>query len=621
MTYELLEDNIRHAEVFSQTGHFAEAEAMIDEVLTELGEELPPILHPNDDSRSGFHLRAKALIVLANTKWRCGNLDAALKIAENSLIIAEDYAFPEIKAKAWNIIGNVHRSLGSYDAALAYFAQSLTMHRELGEKSHTALVLGNIGVVYNSIGIYDKALDYFGKALALYEEDGDASGKANITGNLGSVYLNLGSYDKALEYFATSVAVHQELGAISPVALVTGNIGVVYQFLGEYPTALEYYGKSLAGYEELNDTSGIARITGNIGIVYHSLEDFDNALHYFYRALATHEELGEKSEIARVTGNIGSIYSSKKYDGYDAEKAEELLLRAVSMSEEIGAKAFLVGQYLSLADVCERQHKDKEALHYFKKHIAVKDEVHIEEIKKQAEENEREKALAVERALAGATSEILANILPATITERLLKGEKKIADMYEQVSVLFIDIVGFTLMSAKLQASELLDILDTIFTRFDSICKKHGLEKIKTIGDAYMAVCGAPVSYDNHAERAALAAIEMLENTGVEQRFSTSIHLEFRIGLHSGSVVAGIIGENKYSYDLWGDAVNTASRMESHGEPGKIHVSEEFKQAFLLGTGRQGQSQVSPKSPLFTERGEIEIKGKGMMKTYFLEKV
>ena len=180
------------------------------------------------------------------------------------------------------------------------------------------------------------------------------------------------------------------------------------------------------------------------------------------------------------------------------------------------------------------------------------------------------------------------------------------------------DIVGFTKLSSLLPAEELIDLLDIVFTRFDAICKKHGLEKIKTIGDAYMAACGAPVRYDNHAERAANAAIEMLEHFTIDHEFSVPVNLRFRIGLHSGSVVAGIIGENKYSYDLWGDAVNTASRMESHGEAGKIHVSEEFMQAFV-GLG----SELSPSSPSslrFVDRGEMEIKGKGMMKTYFLEK-
>ncbi|MBS1536603.1 MAG: tetratricopeptide repeat protein [Bacteroidetes bacterium] len=614
MNYEQLEAKLSHAEDLSILGKYVDAEISADEVLAEIDENLPQTITQKHDTRDRIHLRAKALIALANIHWRRGQLDTAQAFAENGLAVAEEYNLLEIKAKAWNIIGNVNRSHGSFDKALEYFAQSLATHEELGEKLNASLIIGNIGIVYNSIGTYDKALEYFGKALAIHEELGDKSGEANVTANIGSVYLNLGSYDKALEYFATSLVVHEELGAKSSVALVTGNIGVVCQFLGDYTKALEYYGKALATFEELVDKSGIARITGNIGIVYNSLDDYDKALEYFKKALATHEELGDKSDVARVTGNIGAIYASEKFDGYDAEIAEEFLLKAVAISNEIGAKGFLVVQYLSLADLYESKKQDREALIYYKKYIEMKDEVQVEEIKKQAEAKEREKTLAVERALAQATNDILANILPATITERLLKGEKKIADTYENVSVLFVDIVGFTQMSAKLPASELIDILDIIFTRFDIICKKYGLEKIKTIGDAYMAVCGAPIECNNHAELTALAAFEMLENCAVEQRFSVPITIGFRIGLHSGSVVAGIIGENKYSYDLWGDAVNTASRMESHGEAERVHVSEEFRTALI--------STALNELPIqFIPRGEMDIKGKGMMKTYFLEKV
>ncbi|MBI3259927.1 MAG: adenylate/guanylate cyclase domain-containing protein [Ignavibacteriae bacterium] len=254
----------------------------------------------------------------------------------------------------------------------------------------------------------------------------------------------------------------------------------------------------------------------------------------------------------------------------------------------------------------------EEAYRYISKYHEIKDEVQSDEVIKQTQRSDLEKGYAVERARSQATDEILANILPPNITERLLQGEKKIADTHENVSVLFADIVGFTLLSAKLSAGELIDVLDIVFSRFDTICKKHGLEKIKTIGDAYMAVCGAPISYENHAERTSLAALEMLEYFEIEQGFSIPIQLSFRIGLHSGNVVAGIIGENKYAYDLWGDAVNTASRMESHGEPGKIHVSEDFVKV----AGKYGNSIIK-----FNPRGEMDIKGKGMMKTYFLEKI
>ncbi len=313
-------------------------------------------------------------------------------------------------------------------------------------------------------------------------------------------------------------------------------------------------------------------------------------------------------------GWLGQLYNREQFDGYDNERAIEYLQRSIATIRALEVHEFeFRNSYKLLVQLFKKRGDTAKALEALEKYMELEHEVRSVEARKQATKfdyehktAEREKTLAVERALSKATREILANILPPTITERLLNGEKKIADSHQCVSVLFIDIVGFTKMSTKLPAGELIDILDIVFTRFDTICKKHGLEKIKTIGDAYMAVCGAPVAVENHAERTALAALEMLEDFSMEQRFSVPIDLGFRIGLHSGSVVAGIIGENKYAYDLWGDAVNTASRMESHGEAGKIHASEEFRNSV-------GSEFI------FSERGEMEIKGKGKMKTYFLE--
>ncbi len=201
----------------------------------------------------------------------------------------------------------------------------------------------------------------------------------------------------------------------------------------------------------------------------------------------------------------------------------------------------------------------------------------------------------------------------------------------QQVSVFFSDIVSFTELSQSVTAEELVALLNGIFSQFDQLTRKHGLEKIKTIGDAYMAVAGAPVRVEDHAARAASFAVDVA-NFMEHYHTPSGEKIGLRIGLHTGSVVAGIIGENKFAYDLWGDAVNTASRMESHGEAGKIHVSEEFMQALKTaiagGTGRdlslQPHSSLSSLQSLlsfsFQERGELDIKGKGIMKTYFLEK-
>jgi class 3 adenylate cyclase len=202
------------------------------------------------------------------------------------------------------------------------------------------------------------------------------------------------------------------------------------------------------------------------------------------------------------------------------------------------------------------------------------------------------------------SEQLLLNMLPAPIAERMKHGEKLIADTYQSVTVIFIDIVGFTTLAARMSAEELVQMLNEIFTVFDNVLRKHNVEKIKTIGDGYMAVSGAPQRSDEHAECAAYTALELLQTmkTFNEEK---ALSLQIRIGLHAGTVVAGVIGQHKFAYDLWGDTVNVASRMESHGEPGKIHCSEVV----------QG---LLEKTFTFEERGSIDIKGRGMMKTYFL---
>jgi adenylate cyclase len=199
---------------------------------------------------------------------------------------------------------------------------------------------------------------------------------------------------------------------------------------------------------------------------------------------------------------------------------------------------------------------------------------------------------------------LLLNILPAPIAERLKAHEVTIADSFTECSVLFADIVGFTPLSAKLGAKQLVDLLNEIFTAFDEFTEDLGLEKIKTIGDSYMVAAGIPEPHPDHAKVMVKMAENMLryfENMDEIEGETISI----RIGIHSGPVVAGVIGKKKFIYDLWGDTVNTAARMESHGVAGSIHVSKET--AELIGDRYHLNS-----------RGVSEIKGKGPMETYLV---
>lgn len=199
---------------------------------------------------------------------------------------------------------------------------------------------------------------------------------------------------------------------------------------------------------------------------------------------------------------------------------------------------------------------------------------------------------------------LLLNLMPAQVAERLKQGEVTIADDCNDTTVLFADIVGFTPLASKMHAIELVDFLRSIISRFDQLAGEHGIEKIKTIGDAYMAVSGAPEADAEHAKKMARFAQAMIDSTrGVEG--PDGEHFELRVGLHSGPLAAGVIGERRMAFDLWGDTVNTAARMESSGLPGRIQISDATYQ--LL----DGAIPAEP-------RGEIEVKGKGKMLTWLL---
>jgi len=223
-----------------------------------------------------------------------------------------------------------------------------------------------------------------------------------------------------------------------------------------------------------------------------------------------------------------------------------------------------------------------------KKQLRHQEAIHLEEIQ-------------VEKAR---SENLLLNILPAPIATRLKSGEQVIADNFQSVSVLFSDLVGFTTFSNQTDPKDLVIILNRIFTEFDEAAEKLGMEKIKTIGDAYMAAAGLPKPKDDHAQSAVLLGKEMLKCLA-KLHDESHLKLEMRVGIHSGPVTAGVIGKKKFIYDLWGDTVNIASRMESQGEPGRIQITAET--AKLL-------NEAFP----LEERGQLNVKGRGLMTTFLI---
>lgn len=475
-----------------------------------------------------------------------------------------------------------------------------------------AKIYNTLGIVFYNLTDYTTALEYYEKGLRINEKTGYKRGIANSLGNIGIIYRQLSDYSTAIEYYQKALFINEQIENKDGIAINLGNIGVAYSLLKDYPKTLEYYYKSLELYEELEKKNHVALTLGNIGIVFKNQHDFPQALEYSERALRINEEINYAIGIAYNYHNIGTIYLD--IGNYDISL--EYLHKSLETLEDAKNEYLRMNGLGMISQIYEKKGDIHQAFSYYKQHIELKEEIQSEETKNKTmlfdqrrKIEEDEKARQLNLARFKEQERIFHNILPVSIANRLIEGEQTIAESFEKVSIFFSDIVGFTHLSSVVPPSELVQGLNTIFTAFDRIGTKYGLEKIKTIGDAYMAVCGVPEEFDDHQYRATNFAIEAAEVLKTLELGESFKGLQIRIGLHCGSVVAGIIGEKKFAYDVWGDTVNVASRMESNSEAGRINVSEQFAKSI----------EQYPEFKLIP-RGEINIKGKGLMKTYWLEK-
>jgi tetratricopeptide (TPR) repeat protein len=542
-------------------------------------------------------------------------------------------------------IGIVYRHLSNYPKALEYMSRALALDEQLGNKAGIASGSGNIGLVYQNLSDYTKALEYYRRSLAMAEKLGNKAGVATNIGNIGNVYLLLADYPKALEYYTRARVLDQETGNKAGLAVHTGSIGQVYQNLADYPRALEYFQHALDINEELGNKAGVSTNIGHLGNVHLLLHNYDQALEYYQRALQIDEELGNKAGVAAHTAGIGAVYARREYKGYNPAKAEQYLLQATAMNQELGTKQYLYANHKVLAEFYEDTENWKQAYIHRTHFQELEKQVQSEEARQKAGQLDyerknamREKQIAVERARAEAVEMVLQNTLPPLIAERLIRKETFIADYYENVSVLFMDLVDFTGIAGHLKPRHLIYFLNSIFSEADAVVQRYGLEKIKTIGDAYMAVCGAPMANNQHALMAAQAALDMLDTMKTltvkipahlaDGMAKDSIgNIKVRIGIHCGEAIGGVIGDKKYSFDLWGVTVNTASRMESKGLMGHVHVSGDFVQELLNTVS--ANTHLMPEQEIIIPdtkikaipRGIMDIKGKGAMQTYFLERV
>ncbi len=600
-------------------------------------------------SSAGYTLKATANSIQ-------GNYQRALAFNQKSLEIYEELGYKIGIATSLINIGIAYKEQGNYPRALEHYQKALAISDGLGDKLGISNSANNIGTVYDIMGNYPRALEYYQKSLVMTAELGDEQGTSYTLSNIGTIYQVQGNYPRALEYYQNSLAILEKIGDQIGISTNLSNIGVTYQYLSDYPRSLEYHQKSLTIREELGDKQGISGSLNNIGTIYTFQGNNPRALEYFQKSLSIKEEIGDTEGIAGNLTNIGTIYKEQGKHGL----ALDYCLKALAVAEEIGVLSRQRSACQCLYETYKTKGMGNEALMYHEKMVMLRDSMFNEENTKKltrlemqyefdrkeaatlaeqdkkdaiaAQELQRQKlarngfmgGFAVVLLFAGVflvqrnrlgrekqrSEELLHNILPEEVAEELKEKGHSDAQLIDHVTVLFTDFKGFTALSEKVTPKELVKDLHDCFSLFDQICEKHGIEKIKTIGDAYMAAGGLPVPNSTHAHDVVKAALEMAEvvEQGKARKINAGLpYFEVRIGIHTGPVVAGIVGLKKFQYDIWGDTVNTASRMESSGEVGKVNISESTY-ALVRDDIRF----------TFESRGKVAAKGKGELKMYFV---
>ena len=601
---------------------------------------------------------------IGNIQYNKGDYDKALEFYFKSLKIREEIGSKKGMADSYNNIGYIYYSKSDFDKALEFYLKSLTIREKIGDKKGMADSYNNIGIIHDSKGDYNIALGFYFKSFNKYKGIGDKKGMAGSYNNIGIIHENTNNYDKSLEFYFKSLILKEDIGDKKGMADLYNNIGNIHKNKGDYDMAMEYYSKSLKINEENGDKQGMAAFYVNIGTLNKSLKKFTEARKYLERGLLQSKEIGSKegmklscsglSSLDSTLGNWKSAYEYHKlyseikdsiFNEESNKQITEMSTKYETEKKEQQIKLLNKDKEIQTKDLA-RQKTIRNAvaggfvLVLLFSFILINRFVLIKKQKKVIE-TEREKS-----------EKLLLNILPMETAEELKLTGKALPKYYEQVTVMFTDFKGFTQIAEKMSAEELVSELDFIFKKFDEIISKYPIEKIKTIGDSYMCAGGVPVANTTNPVDLVMAGLEICEwmrgragegekggkGEGEKGGRGEKINLkevepenkqrgeceseiclpfspspfplfQVRIGIHTGSVIAGVVGDKKFAYDIWGDTVNTASRMESSGKVGKVNIS---------GTTYKLINTSEKLNMIY--RGEIEAKNKGRIKMYFVER-
>ncbi|MCS7035203.1 MAG: adenylate/guanylate cyclase domain-containing protein [Saprospiraceae bacterium] len=557
---------------------------------------------------------ARARFNIAAVLQESGDYTEARSQLYEARAILEQIGDRDGMAKVYAQLGHIYLELDRYREALRWYRQALDLRQQLGEPQGLAMALSDYA---NALDEYqargtdsltdvfallerptprrtaetqsaDTVLHYYQRALQLWNQLDNAAGKAQVFTNMADVYKRLGQYATGLALLQQAEAIALDLEDPLLLMEIYNVQSDIYDRMGQHARSLGYVKKYYA----------LARETKNQKFVQSALKDFSevySAMGDYARAYAYRVKYDE-FRYARLREKERSDFARKEVL-YEAERRERLLKEqetALKLQAAELARSRLE-LYASLAGVIALL--VLAALLYSRNRLRARTNRELA-AKNAVIERERQRA-----------DDLLTNILPAA-TAAELKAHNRVKPVrYDSVTVMFTDFKGFTLIAENLPSEVLIAELDECFTLFDDIVRQHGLEKIKTIGDAYMCAGGLPLPNDTHPADVVRAAIAMqcqLQALMARKKAEGKPVFEMRIGIHTGPVVAGVVGRHKFAYDIWGDTVNTAARLEQTSEPGKINISE---------TTYQAVKDLLP----CTYRGRLSAKNKGEVAMYFVE--
>jgi len=573
----------------------------------KIADSLKKIYH--EDKLEG----SEKLELLRNLSFNeVNDLELSLKFAEELISLAEkkgDYLY---LYRGYRQKGEVNKVFGNLKIALNAFFKSAEAAIKAEYITGQGRANMNIADIYSESENSANAEIYYNKAIQLFRKTEDTIGLATALLNAGDEAFNIKNYKKAILNFEESGVLFERANYLIGTAYNKGNIGMVYAEQGNNTLAESNIKEAIILLEQLEDYYGISAYLTYMSDIYLKKEDLSTSINYAQRSLDLAQKYGLKKQMAESNLQLAKLYEEagdhktayKNYKDHIAYRDSVINLEKVEQMANQRTN-FEVSQKQVELDLVDQRRKNQ-------RNISVATAIATFLIallafglfRRYRFTQKTNKIIEEER---NRSDTLLLNILPEETANELKETGAVKAKKYDAATVLFTDFKGFTSYSEKLSPESLVETVSFYFSKFDAIIEKYGLEKIKTIGDAYMCAGGLHDNTKDHAERMVKAAFEIAAFVDKTKKDKAASELTFdiRIGINTGPVVAGVVGTKKFAYDIWGDTVNVASRMESMSEAGKINISEntyEFvKDAYTC-----------------EYRGEIDVKNRGKMKMYFV---